>query len=358
VLAFIGIVICLFLVVGLHELGHVLAAHFFNVKIKKVSIGFGPALLARQSQSGCRWQWALWPLGGYAELLNTRIAPVALHDEAFAFDKKPIWQRCIILFAGVLMNMMVAWLALTLLNTMGFTQQLPVIAKVERSSIAATAGILACSRIVRTTDGPVFSWEDVGGALLKSLNKHNLGLVLQTKQGTLYQVTLPLASGYFDRQTSLLQSLGIKADSHPHPMQIPAKSLAVSASLAFWHLLNLLSIFILTLKLLVTGVLSFSVLLGPLGFFTEVANSFSQGFTVFLNFIAEFSLLVALVNLLPIPGLDGASIVYALLEKIRGRPLSVGLEILLYRLVTIAFAIFLVRLLLNDAGRILMNAGG
>ncbi len=74
---------------------------------------------------------------------------------------------------------------------------------------------------------------------------------------------------------------------------------------------------------------------------------------VFLFFIANLSLVVALVNLFPIPGLDGGSILYTVLEKIRGKPISVAMEVLLYRFVLIAFSITLVHLLMNDLNRFL-----
>ncbi len=120
---------------------------------------------------------------------------------------------------------------------------------------------------------------------------------------------------------------------------------------AFLQIMGLLYFFLVMLKQLFTGHIPFAALLGPLGLFTAMVNSFLQGLAVFLYFIASLSLSVALVNLFPIPGLDGGSIVYALVEKVRGKPASIAMEILLHRLMFIAFSLVLVQLILNDMQR-------
>ncbi|MCA0404465.1 MAG: site-2 protease family protein, partial [Proteobacteria bacterium] len=115
VLGFIGIVLTLLLVVGIHEWGHFLAARFYNVKIKRISIGFGRPLLKYHSRKGIEWVWAILPLGGYVHLLNSRIEPVNDKELPFAFDKKPIYQRIIILLAGAFANFLAAFIFLTLM---------------------------------------------------------------------------------------------------------------------------------------------------------------------------------------------------------------------------------------------------
>jgi regulator of sigma E protease len=83
-------------------------------------------------------------------------------------------------------------------------------------------------------------------------------------------------------------------------------------------------------------------------------QSFMQGISVFLSFLAMLSIAVGIVNWLPIPGLDGGSMVYTLIEKLRGEPISVAMELLLHRLVQIVFFILIVQLVLNDIARWLL----
>lgn len=108
----------------------------------------------------------------------------------------------------------------------------------------------------------------------------------------------------------------------------------------------------MVLKQLFSGLIPFSALLGPIGIFAASVASLTQGVVVFMFFIATLSLAVAVINLFPIPGLDGGSIVYALIEKIRGKPVSVAMELLLHRLVFIVFCVVLVHLLMNDLQRL------
>src|SRR5438132_1294650 len=97
ILALFAIVLTLILVVGFHEAGHAMAAKLFKVKIRRISIGFGKAIFTWKDRAGREWIWALWPLGGYVHLLNSRIEAIPESDFGLCFDKKPIWQRCIIL---------------------------------------------------------------------------------------------------------------------------------------------------------------------------------------------------------------------------------------------------------------------
>lgn len=349
-LSLFAVMLSLLLVVGLHEAGHAFVAFIFKIKIKKISIGFGKALLGWRGKNGCQWVWAWWPLGGYVQLLNSRIEPVSPNDYAFSFDKKPIWVRCIVLLSGALANILTAWLALVLMCLLGYQQTAPVIATIEVPSIAASAGLVAGDRIEQVRGLSVASWREVGMQLIMALGHGEVDVIVENKAGVKHQVQLDLAQWHGKK--SLLGAIGIYPDlSVKHQYQVIGLSWWAACQHAFLQLMNLLYFFLVMLKQLLTGVIPFVVLLGPLGLFSTMVGTFLQGLSVYLYFITSLSLAVALINLLPVPGLDGGSIVYAFVEKIRGKPVSVGMEILLHRLVFIAFCLILVQLLLNDAQR-------
>ena len=121
--AALAVILSVLLVVGVHEAGHALAARLFHITIKRISIGFGRPLFTWRTRSGVEWVWALWPLGGYVHLLNTRNTMVSPEDYAFCFDKKPIGTRCIVLLSGIFANLLMAWLALVLLYSVGYQQR-------------------------------------------------------------------------------------------------------------------------------------------------------------------------------------------------------------------------------------------
>lgn len=355
ILAVLAIVVTLIIVVGLHEAGHAIAAKFFMVKIQRIVIGFGKALLTWTDKSGREWAWAIWPLGGYVQLLNTRIQAVQARDFPLCFDKKPVWIRCIILVSGALANLLTALLALTLMFMLGYQRQLPIIQEVRLPSIAAQAGLKAGDRFVEMAGQQTNSWQEVGMSLIMTLGKARVPVLVSDPEGNTREISFDLSQWRYKKQDhSLLMALGIEAAPLKlHKEQVKGQPFFVAVSQAINKSLHLLTFFFVMLKQLLTGVIPFAVLLGPLGLLAVSVGSFFQGVAVFLYFIASLSLAVGLVNLFPIPGLDGGSIVYALVEKIRGKPVSVAIEILLHRLAFIVFAVLLIQLLMNDLQRYL-----
>ena len=355
ILSVFAIVLSLLLVVGIHEAGHALAARFFKVKINRVSIGFGKPLLSFQGKNGCQWVWAMWPLGGFVHLLNTRIDTVSPNDYPLSFDKKPVLVRCIILLSGAFANVLTAWLALVLMLMLGFQQTAPVIAKITVPSIASTAGLTLGDKLISIAGQNVTSWRDVGMQLIMTLGQKGVKVVVENEAGARHQIQLNLAQWRYKRgDASLLAAIGISPDlSAQNSRQVEGLSLLQACQQAFLQLIGLCCFFLVMLKQLLMGVIPFMVLLGPLGLFTAMVASFLQGLVVFLYCISSLSFAVALINLFPIPGLDGGSIMYALIEKIRGKPVSVGMEVLLHRLIFIVFCLVLVQLLLNDLQRLM-----
>jgi regulator of sigma E protease len=353
VLACLAIILMLILVIGIHEWGHLLVARLFHITIKRISIGFGRPLLQWTSRHGCEWAWSLWPLGGYVQLLNSRINLVAASQYPYCFDKKPIGQKVCVLLAGACANVIVAYCALTLVYCIGLKSQLPDVLSVAPQSIAAHSGIVSGDRIISVGDRPTLTWRDVGMELIIAFGGRDVKVTVQNTKSRLTRAVWIDLSQVPARglHHSLLQSLGIA------PNNTSADSIILRYSVfgALIHsgqvLLHTTYFFLVVLKQLVTGVIPFSMLLGPLGLLSITVSSLAEGASVFLYFIAILSLAVALVNLLPVPGLDGGSIIYAAIEKIRGKPVSIAFEVLLHRLVFILFCVALVHLLMNDIQR-------
>lgn len=353
-LAIVAIVLTLLLVVGIHEAGHALAARYFGVKIKKISIGFGRPLLRWQTSSGCEWIWAIWPLGGYVQLENTRISSVEPAQYSTCFDKKPIWQRILILLAGVVANLITAWCALVLVFIIGLSYRVPQIALVAPDSIAAQAGVAVGDQFTSIAGHPTPTWNDVGMQLVIGWGKKEVPVTLSRNDGKEFKTIILNLSQVpmHGLKSNLLGRLGMEPDlSAPHRL-LQAASIVDAMQQANMTIGNMLYFFLIIFKQLFSGVIPFSMLLGPLSVFAASVASLTQGIVVFLFFIASLSLAVALVNLFPIPGLDGGSIVYALIEKVRGKSVSVAMELLLHRLVFIIFCMVLVHLLMNDLQRI------
>jgi regulator of sigma E protease len=353
ILACLAVILTLFLVIGIHEAGHAVVAVLFKIKIHRISIGFGRPLLQWTSKKGCEWVLGLWFLGGYVHLANTRISPVDPQDEPMCFDKKPIWQRILVLLAGSCANLIFAWIILIIVFYVGIQYRVATVKSVQEQSIAARAGIVPGDQFLAIANYGTPSWQQVGEQLISSWGEAQVAVILlQPKTIELKRTALDLSNVPFTKQSgSLLNSIGIIPDLSV-PIEIKRfASVKAAVAHATQVMMHQLYFFTKLLKQLVRGVIPFSLLLGPIGLFTASIASLTQGLIIFLYFIASLSIVVGLMNLFPIPGLDGGGVVYSLIEKCRGKPVSVALEILIYRLILVVAFILLVHLLNNDLAR-------
>ncbi|ASQ46702.1 Regulator of sigma-E protease RseP [Legionella clemsonensis] len=284
--AIVAILLTLILVVGIHEVGHALAARVFGVKIQKISIGFGKPLVTWTTKSGQQWVWALWPLGGYVQLLNSRIQPVSAEEFPLCFDKKPVWKRCIILLSGALANLITAWLALTLLFMLGYQQIPPRVQIIAAESIASTAGLKSGDRFLSLGGQQVNSWQEAGMRLIMMLGKNDVPAVVEDDQGQHRSIHLNLSQWRYHRGQSLLQTLGIEPESGTARKQIKGQPFVKAFTHAITKSMELLSFFLVMLKQILTGAIPFAVLLGPIGLFTASVGSFfraSRCFSILLQ---------------------------------------------------------------------------
>ncbi|MFA6303264.1 MAG: site-2 protease family protein [Legionella sp.] len=352
-LAILAIILTLILVIGVHEAGHALAAWFFGVKIKRIAIGFGRPLFTWKRQHGCEYVWALWPLGGFVTLLNSRTAPVASSEYPYCFDKQAIWVRIAILLAGSLANLVCAFLLFVLVFLVGISFKMPLIQQIQANSIAAQAGLKVGDQFLAINSKATPTWQDVGMQLIENWGTKNVALTVRSQKGLEKNLVLNLNKVQFSaKDSNLLNSLGIKANKQAPKRLLQASSLYDAIKQAGCRISNLVHLFFKTIEQLFMGIIPFSILLGPLGFLEVASSSFIYGLSVFLYFIATLSITVAVFNLMPLPVLDGGSIIYTVIEKIRKKPVSIAFELLIHRLLVIAFCLLLVHLFTNDLARL------
>lgn len=349
----IAILLMLVVVVGLHELGHFIAARSYGVRIKQFSIGFGPSLFSYHTQSQTTWHWRLWPLGGYVEMLNSRLESIPETNWHLCLDKKKVFSRIIIYLSGVTMNLLVAFLAISLMYGVGVKQQMPTIKSVTNNSIASRAGLQAHDKIIRVDGGRCYTWREFAMEVLKKGGTKQKSELTVKRDGALIPLNINLSKWHYSHKNkNFLDSIGIKPTALAHVPKITIRfGFIESLTLAWSTMVHYIVFFCIIIKQLVAGNIPFMALLGPLGMLEATATIFSQGLSPYLNFLATFSIAVALVNLIPLPGLDGAQVVYCLIEKGRKKPMSVAFEALLQQLSTIVVMVLFVRLLMNDLNR-------
>ena len=315
ILTIIALLIVLGIVVFVHEAGHFMAARWAGVRVDTFSIGFGPAILKWHDKHNTVWKLCCLPLGGYVSIYGQEDMFNRKKYQDLPEDKKvghylsvPAWKQFIIIGAGVFMNFMLAWF----IYSADFmfrprTIQLPVVGQVVRDSVAFNAGVKAGDVIVNIDKASIANWGEV--IIAKELaDKHDANVTV-SRNGKLVHVTLKPAERW-----------GLVADGSKTIFRKKGFISGVYFGLreTYYQSKTLL----IVLKQIITGERSSK----QLGSFITIAqvsgHALETGFFVFLSIIALLSVNLGVINLLPLPVLDGGYLLILIIEAITRRKLG------------------------------------
>ena len=323
-----------------HELGHFLAARFFGVTVERFSIGFGK-VLARKQCCGTEWAFSAIPLGGYVKMKGQDDSdPLARDDAPDSYGGKKPWQRIAILLAGPLANIVLAfflylWIALQgapLVAAMDYLP--PVVGKVAPDSPAAQAGLKPGDRIVAIEGEPVRYWYQISELIKKSPDP--IHLTLRRGEKTL-QITLrtKVVEGRNEfRQKIHRRIIGISPTVNQK--QIIRFSPSEAVSYAWRETLKAASLISRGVQKMATGEVGAENVGGVITIFDVIMKFAKEGLPYLLFIMALISVNLGVLNLLPIPALDGGHILFNLYEMLTRRELS---ETALYRLTLFGWAV-------------------
>jgi regulator of sigma E protease len=355
ILAFISTIL---IVVAVHEFGHFSVAKFFKIKVLRFSIGFGKVLWCWHDKQQTEYAISAIPLGGYVKLLDSRETNVDPAEQQYAFDKRPIYQRFAVMIAGVLFNFVFALLAFWLVLSIGISYVKPLVGSVTSNSPAAIAGIKAGEEIVAIDNRATPHWAAIAMALITHYGEQGdvTITVRESHQAKQHSIKLDLRDWRLNAlKPDPLGSLGIIPARVSQQAQFSNKLKypVFPAAIAAWQqTISFLHFNFVVLQKILTGVISWKSLGGPFTIFKAAILAAGQGTIIYINFLALLSISIGMVNLFPIPGLDGAQIVYLMFEAIRGKPVSVAMQVLLFRLGVILLALLMIEVMLNDLLRL------
>ena len=328
-LTIVALLIVLGVVVFVHELGHFLAARWAGVRVDAFSIGFGPALIKWHDKRGTLWKIACLPLGGYVSIYGQedmfnrkKFADLPADKKVGHYLSVPAWKQFIIIAAGVFMNFMLAWGIYTSLfmfqPRLVANSQLPVVGQVIQESVAFNAGVKSGDTIVRIDDAKIVNWGDV--ILAKELASNRDADVLIVRGDKLVNVKLSPA-----------QRWGMVADGSKRAdpqRQGLFRAMYSGARKTYYESKTL----VVVLKQIVTGERSSK----QLGSFITIAEysgkAMLAGFFTLLSLIALLSVNLGVLNLLPLPVLDGGYLLILVIEaitrrKLQGRAMEIAIMI-------------------------------
>lgn len=320
-LTIIALLVVLGIVVFVHELGHFMAARWARVRVDVFSIGFGPALLKWKDKRGTTWKISVLPLGGYVSIYGQedmfnrkKYADLPKAKKVGHYLSAPAWKQFIIIAAGVAMNFILAWgIYSTMFAFKPKNVQLPVIGQVIQETPAFKAGIQAGDVILRVDEAKITNWGEL--IIAKELAAARDANVLLARGDKLVQVKLTPAERW-----------GLIADGSKTEFRKKGIFGAMYSGLRETYVQS--KTLLVVLKQIVTGERS-SKQLGSFITIAEVSGkAMAMGFFALLSIIALLSVNLAVINLLPLPVLDGGYLLILIIEGITRRKLGGrGMEI-------------------------------
>lgn len=446
-ISIIGIVVTLLLVIGIHEFGHFCAARLLGVKVIRFSIGFGKALWRRYDKKGTEYVIAAIPLGGYVKMLDVNEQTVPENEAHLAFNHQSFYKKFLIVAAGPLSNLVLAFVLYWFLYVVGFTSVAPIVGKVTPHSIAAFAGIKPQAEIISIDHVPTPTWiRVIIGILSRTGDAGNMQIALKPIDSPYVEnYTLNLTNWHMDNlKPDPLASLGLE----PYEPEVPAiistiapdspaekadlkindKILAIDGkkiedwlaliteidkrpsekitltvlrnnikynipvttdyhrdfvfkkhgflgisptfkwpdaflrknkhgplTALFYAWQNTCDFIYLNLNVigkLFTGKVSLQSLSGPISIFQTAGTALNQGIAPFISFLAFLSISIGIINIFPIPGLDGGHLLFQTIETLLKRPIPTKILELCYRLGFILILLLIFQSVINDVLRL------
>ena len=331
----IPFLILIMIVVFIHEYGHYYFAKRYGVGVTDFSIGFGREIFGWNDKSGTRWKVCWIPLGGYVKFFGDRnvfsqteqqeiINKYSEDDRQKLFILKPLYQRSLIVAAGPLANFFLAILIFTMINMFVGKDMTPaIIDEVQKDSPAFVAGMKKNDKIIYIDKKKVESILEVSTFINISTSETIEFVVIRNDQ----KISLLVKPNLVDGKDSLGNSvkkrmIGIRLS----PFNNEYKKQPLGPSKAIYYSVKEVW-FVTTTSLnylgkMITGSADSSQLGGPIRIAKITGQVAEYGIIPFLSIMAYISISLGLINLFPIPMLDGGHLMFYLIEKILGRPLS------------------------------------
>lgn len=329
----VGILVLGF-IVFVHETGHFLAARWQNIRVENFSIGFGPKLAEWTSKDGTKFNLRALPLGGYVSFpdrstVDEETEEEIVNDSPDLLQNRPIYQRAIVISAGVIANVLLAWASIfTSVSTVGIPKydfSPGVLISDVKEGAGQQAGLRTGDIILKVDGESIPSSLDNAGKVADKIRTSKGAvmnfLLLRDDHQMLFQVKAKCCTpdGGSALGVSLVPNVNISRARPP--------SILTSVKATNDEVVRLTVQTVAGLKALVSNFNTTSKQLsGPVGVISLGADLARNDAASLLTFCAVISLNLAVINILPIPALDGGQLTFLLVEWLRGSPLSLRLQ--------------------------------
>lgn len=320
----ISFIIVLGLLIIVHEFGHFILAKLFKVKVLKFSIGFGPKMFGR-TFGETEYLVSAFPLGGYVKMFGEQSdEEIPVEEEGRSFSAKPVWQRFLIVAAGPVSNLLFAvFLFFMIFAIAGLPTPVDntVIGAVSADSPAAHAGLEIGDRIISINGRETDKWLEVADSIANS-NGEPVELMIE-RQGKRLKITghpeVSPSRNIFGEEIEKRYMLGI---SRSEEVTYEKISLLQAIKGGFAQTWSLIYLTIMGIVKMIQAVIPASELGGPIMIAQLAGKQMEAGWINLVYFMGLISVNLGILNLLPIPILDGGHLMFFSYEALLRRPMS------------------------------------
>ena len=348
----IPFIIVLGVLIFFHELGHFLIAKLCNVKVLKFSLGFGPKVMGKK-MGETEYIISAFPLGGYVKMLGEENSEEITPEEAHrSFSKQPVVKRIAIAAAGPIFNFLLAFILFSGIYLIsGYSIMIPEVGQVRPDSPADKSSIVK-GDIIEYIDGTkINKWGDIKKFVERSPNK-DLHMVIIRGNKRISTIVSPkeeIVKNIFGEEIKSAL-IGIVASGNIKELQLGPFRALMEGGKKTWELTALT---VLTVVKLFQGVIPLKTLGGPIMIGQLTGDIARENVSYLLPFMAVISINLAILNLLPVPVLDGGLILLFLIEIVIRKPLSIKKREMAQKIGLFLLVLLMAIVFYNDLARII-----
>jgi regulator of sigma E protease len=308
-------VLVLAVLVIVHEWGHFIAARKIGIPVHEFSVGFGPALYSRK-RNGVLYSLRVIPLGGYVKMAGEGLEDLEAED---GFAKRKPWEKVVVALAGPLMNFVFAVLVFIFLFAgigVPHANEKPIIGGVVAGQPASVAGLQSDDLILGLNEEPVATWLAFTDRL-SALPVGAEALLEIDRGGQVFTVTLSTVKN---------DATGRSMIGVTNQVVYEKQGLLSAVKSGLVHTYTMSVALLGGLVDMVSGAVNKDDIAGPLGIITMIGDTARAGLVSLLSFTGFLSINLGILNLLPIPALDGSKVLFAFIESIRRKPIPLEKE--------------------------------
>lgn len=352
--------IVLTVVVFVHEMGHYLVGRWCGIGVKAFSIGFGPEIFSFNDKHGTRWRLAAIPLGGYVKFAGDMTGAGSIDQAAIdkmtdaekkvAFHLQPVWKRALTVFAGPFANLILTIVIFSFFFALyGKNVADPIVETVVPGSVAEKAGFLPGDLFVSVDGSPIVTFTDVQ-RYVSTRAEQELAFIVKRDGAQREIKATPLTQEIDDALGNKVKIaiLGIKISSSENTFRnieySPVQAVGQAIVESKFIIAETGRFFVRLAK----GREDKCQLGGPVKIATMAGQAASRGIDWLIQLTAMLSIGIGILNLLPIPPLDGGHLLLYGMESVMRRPVSAKMQDMVFRIGTVLVLTFMGFVIFND----------